>query len=293
MTESEYRLEKRVVRRSFDRASTSYDTAARLQGQVRELLLGRLDWLGFAPETIVDLGCGTGHGARALRDRWRKARVVAMDIAPGMLRVAGQQQGWFRRFDRVCADALALPLASASVDLLFSNLMLQWCDDLDAVFREFRRVLRPRGVLCFTTFGPATLHELRSAWAEADDYTHVSPFADMHQIGEGLMRAGLAEPVLDIERMSLQYADMAGLMRDLKAIGAGNATIGRARGLTTRARLVAATNAYEAYRSDGLLPASYEVIFGQAWAPGATAPQRSQRRGEFTVAPDSIGRRSG
>ncbi len=286
------RLEKRAIRRSFERASAGYDASAALQTTVREQLLSRLDWLAYTPNTVVDLGCGTGHATRALRDRWRDARVIGIDVVPGMLRESKRRQGWFRRFDRVCADAVALPLADASVDLLFSNLMLQWCDDLDAAFREFRRVLRPRGLLSFTTFGPATLHELRAAWAVADDYSHVSPFADMHDIGDGLVRAGLAEPVLDVERITLQYPDMNSLMRDLKAIGANNATTGRPRGLTGRRRLAAATAAYEDRRLNGTLPVSYEVIFGQAWSPGSRPPLRSQRRGEFTIAPGSISRRS-
>ncbi len=144
--------------------------------------------------------------------------------------------------------------------------MLQWCDDLDAVFAEVRRVLKPGGLLTFTTFGPDTLMELRRAWSSVDGYVHVNQFLDMHDIGDALVRAGLAEPVLDVERYTLTYPDAIVLMRDLKAIGAHNVTAGRpARAHRPRSRLPRMCAAYEAYRRDGRLPATYEVVYGAAW----------------------------
>lgn len=292
MAEPVFALDRRAVRRSFDRAAAAYDAAAVLQGQVRAQLLERLDYVRLEPAVVVDLGCGTGHAARALKDRYPRARVIAIDLAEGMLREARRCRSWLRRFDRVCADARRLPLAAGSVDLLFSNLMLQWCPELDEVFAEFRRVLKPSGLLNFTTFGPDTLFELREAWAAADGGVHVNAFADMHDLGEGLMRAGLAEPVLDVERMSLAYPDVVALMRDLKAIGARNANAARARGLTGRRRFAAMQAAYERRRRNGVLPATYEVIFGQAWGPAAQAPLRGRRSGEFTFDVGAIGRRT-
>jgi malonyl-CoA O-methyltransferase len=290
MSNEDRLLDAAAVRVHFDRASATYDESAVLQTRVRQQLLERLEWIGFEPELVVDLGCGTGHAARALSQRWPAARVVAVDIAPGMLRAAARLEG-ASRFERICADALALPLPDASVDLLFSNLMLQWCDDADAVFAEIARVLRPRGLLTFTTFGPDTLMELREAWREADDFTHVSPFADMHDIGDGLVRAGLVEPVLDVLRYTLTYPDVRVLMRDLKAIGAQNATAGRPRGLTGRQRLRTVEQAYERHRRDGRLPASYEVVFGQAW--GALAPAGGLRDdGSHLIPVGAIGRRT-
>ncbi len=258
-------LDARSVRSAFDRASSSYDHAAVLQTKVRKELLDRLQLVKLNPRLILDAGSGTGHASRALKRRFRRARVIALDVAPGMLHAATAQQRLFGRFDRVCADAARLPLADASVDLIHSNLMLQWCNDLDAVFAEFRRVLRPHGLLTFTTFGPDTLKELRAAWQAADGHTHVNRFIDMHDIGDALMRAGLAEPVLDVENYTLTYADARELMRDLKAIGAHNVTAGRRRGLTGRRRLDAMLAGYEQYRREGRLPATYEVVFGQAW----------------------------
>jgi malonyl-CoA O-methyltransferase len=285
-----FEIDLAAVRRSFDRAAATYDEAAVLQAEVRSQLLGRLDYVTLEPEVILDVGCGTGHSARALTDRYPHAQVIALDLAEGMLSEALRQQSDAMPFARVCGDAMRLPLAAASVDLVFSNLTLQWCPDLDAAFGEFRRVLRPRGLVNFTTFGPDTLVELRAAWARADGFPHVSRFADMHDIGDGLVRSGLAEPVMDVERFTLTYADVFGLMRDLKAIGAHNAAAHRPRGMTGRGRLRAMETAYEAERRDGVLPATYEVVFGQAWGP-AGEPARGRRSGEFTFDASGIGLR--
>jgi malonyl-CoA O-methyltransferase len=289
MSDQAFDIDLAAVRRSFDRAARSYDKAAALQAEVRGRLLERLDYVALEPGVILDVGCGTGHSSRALKDRFPRARVIALDIAEGMLAEADKRQSWRRRFARVCGDAARLPLAGGSVDLVFSNLTLQWCPDLDAAFAEFRRVLRPRGLLNFTTFGPGTLVELREAWAQADGHTHVSRFADMHELGDGLVRTGLAEPVMDVERLTLTYADVLGLMRDLKAIGARNAATSRLRGMTGRGRLQAMQAAYETRRLGGVLPATYEVVFGQAWGP-AGEPSRGRRSGEFSISPGAIGR---
>ena len=269
-----FHLDRARLRRGFDRAAPGYDAAAVLQRRVREELLARLDVVRLEPATVLDLGAGTGHAALALKRRYRAAQVVALDLSPAMLAEATRRQTLLRRFRRVCADAAALPLRNASVDLVFSNLVLHWCNDPDAVFRECRRVLRPGGLLTFTTFGPDTLVELRRAWAAADGHTHVNRFIDMHDLGDALLRAGLAEPVMDVERYTLTYGTARDLMRDLEAVGARNANDGRPRGLTGKGVLARMLGAYEPYRRDGRLPATYEVVFGQAWAPAARARPR-------------------
>ena len=257
-------LERAAVRDTFDRAGASYDAAAVLQLSVGEELLARLEPFAFAPAVVLDLGAGTGRCSAELKRRYRRARILALDLAPGMLHEALRHQRWLRRFERICADAARLPLSAASVDVVFSNLMLQWCDPPDAVLAEVRRVLRPQGFFAFSTFGPDTLRELRDAWGE-DGSTHVNRFLDMHDIGDALMRAGFAEPVLDVERTTVTYSDVFHLMRDLKAIGARNVTAGRARALTGKGRMRQMAERYEAYRRDGKLPATYEVIYGAAW----------------------------
>jgi malonyl-CoA O-methyltransferase len=271
----DFRLDRRQVRRSFGRAAHDYDDAAVLQAQVRKELLERLDLVRIEPAVVLDLGTGTGHAAIALKRRYRTSQVVALDLAEGMLREAGRRQSLLRRFRRVCADAAALPLRDGSVDLVFSNLMLQWCDDPDRVFGECRRVLKPGGLLTFATFGPDTLVELRRAWAEADDRTHVNRFIDMHDLGDALIRSGFAEPVMDVERYTLTYPEVRDLMRDLKSIGAHNANAGRPKGLTGKGALARMVGGYESYRREGRLPATYEVVFGHAWVPVAEPRGRS------------------
>ncbi|HEY7754098.1 MAG TPA: malonyl-ACP O-methyltransferase BioC [Steroidobacteraceae bacterium] len=281
-------LDTVAARRNADRASATYDEHAVLQARVRAELIRRLDWIAFTPQTVLDLGCGTGQGALALAARWPGARVIAMDASPGMLGQLARHDA-AGRCERLCADARSLPLAEAGIDLVFSNLMLQWCDDLDAAFAEVARVLRPRGLFTFTTLGPDTLVELRDAWRAAGPGEHVIPFTDMHDIGDGLVRAGLAEPVLDVLRYTLTYPDLGALARDLRATGAGNALAGRPRGLTGRARFAAVRRAYERHRRDGSLPATCEVIFGQAW--GAVTDRRARAGGEFAVPLARIRRR--
>jgi malonyl-CoA O-methyltransferase len=167
---------------------------------------------------------------------------------------------------------------------------LQWCDPPDRAFAEVRRVLKPGGFFAFSTFGPDTLKELRSAWAVADGYNHVNHFIDMHDVGDALVRAGLTEPVLDVDRMQLTYPDALALMRDLKAIGAHNVTAGRPRALMGRSRLRQMQSAYEAFRRDGRLPASYEVVYGVTWG-AAGRPATPSIDGEVRIAPGAIRRR--
>jgi malonyl-CoA O-methyltransferase len=161
-------------------------------------------------------------------------------------------------------------LADGCVDLIFSNLMLQWCHP-DAVFSEFRRILSPRGLLCFTTLGPDTLRELRSAWAVVDSAAHVNLFTDMHDIGDALIRAGFHSPVLDVEHFTLSYTDVHRLAEDLKAVGACNASPSRRKGLSSPRKFAAMQGAYEQFRQEGRLPATYEVVFAHAWAPAAAS----------------------
>jgi malonyl-CoA O-methyltransferase len=263
-TDQDFQLDPQEVRRSFDRASVHYDAAAVLQKEIRMRLLQRLDLVKLDTGMIIDLGAGTGHACKALQQKFPDSQVIALDIAEGMLRVA-RDRGNNRAL--LCADANRIPLPDNSVELVFCNLMLQWCNNLDDIFHEVRRVLRPQGLFSFTTFGPDTLRELREAWTVVDDYSHVNRFIDMHNIGDALVRIGLLEPVMDAEYFTLTYERVIDLMRDLKAIGAHNVTDGRARGLTGRNRLVKLEAGYEKYRSDARLPATYEVVFGQAWAP--------------------------
>lgn len=260
-------IDKLQARRAFNRAATTYDAVAELQYEIGDRLIERLDYVRLQPARILDLGAGTGFFSAALLKRYRKADIVALDVAENMLRQVQGRGGWFRKPRCVCADAETLPFADDSFQLIFSNLMLQWSVDLEQTFLELRRVLAPGGLLMFTTFGPDTLMELRASWEKVDGFTHVNTFIDMHDVGDSLVSTRWAEPVMDSERITVTYRQLGTLMQDLKQIGAHNVTHGRPAGLTGRQRMQQLAEAYEAFREDGVLPASYEVVYGHAWSP--------------------------
>lgn len=272
-----FEIDKRAVRRAFSRAAKDYDAVAVLQREVRERMLEKLDCIKLQPGCILDAGCGTGRGTRQLAQRYPAAQVVALDMALGMLDVAREQSSWWRKLFAgsrqfpVCADVEALPLAAASAEMVWSNLTLQWCNDLPGTFRELQRVLKTGGLLMFSTFGPDTLKELRGAFQGVDGYSHVSRFIDMHDIGDMLLASGFAEPVMEMEVITLTYDDVRAVMQDLRGIGAHNSTTGRAQGMMGRAAWSQVLERYEQHRRDGRLPATFEIIYGHAWKPEARA----------------------
>ena len=268
----EFTLDKRLLRRAFEKAAAGYDAAAVLQHEVCRRMLARLDYIKLEPAAILDAGSGTGNVIAALRARYPRATLVALDIALSMVRRARARVPRWRRIMGsgvvpVCGDIERLPLRATGVGMVWSNLALQWVNDVPGAIAEFRRVLAPGGLLMFSTFGPDTLRELRAAYQGADRYSHVNRFIDMHDLGDMLVHCGFADPVMDMEYMTLTYADVRALMHDLKAIGAHNVTVGRRPGMTARAVLAAVERNYEVLRHDGRLPATFEVIYGHAWAP--------------------------
>jgi malonyl-CoA O-methyltransferase len=276
------------VRRSFDRAAKTFDAAAVLHKEVRDNLLERLQLTALAPRVVVDAGAGTAHASRELKRRYPKALVIALDSSWGMLKAAGAQASWLRPFRRVCADAELMPLPDASIDLIVSNLMLPWCNP-DAALAEFRRVLAPQGLLAFSSLGPDTLRELRTAWGRVDSGSHVQTFIDMHDLGDALVRNGFAAPVLDVERLTLEYTDVQRVAADLKATGAHNSSSERAKGLTSPRKFAAMRREYESFRREGRLPATYEVVFAHAWVPQSPA-RRSGQADDATVSLDELKR---
>jgi len=261
--------DKRRVRAAFEHSADSYDEVAVLQREVADRLLERLALFRIEPRRILDLGSGTGYCSRGLADHYRKAQVVSLDLAETMVQKSRERFSRFERFRRghrfVCGDAERLPFADGSFDLLFSSLTLQWCGDLDQTFSELRRVVRPGGLILFSTLGPDTLQELRASWAAVDSAIHVNSFTDMHDIGDAMLQARLADPVMDMERLTLTYREPMTLMRELKRLGAHNVNPGRANGMTGPGRLRAVCAAYEQFRHDGVVPASYELLYGHAW----------------------------
>lgn len=266
-------LTKTAIRQSFDRAAAGYDTHAVLEREVESRLLERVDYLQNEPTLVVDVGCGTGSASRLLSAQFEAANIIALDWSTAMLRQVEKAAGakpWL-----LCTDMHVLPLAARSTDLIFSNLALQWSYDLSAIFHEFRRILKPRGMLLFSCYGPDTLCELKQAWRAVDERPHVHDFPDMHDIGDEMMAVGFREPVMDVERLTLEYPDVMALMRELKGSGAHNVAAQRLRGMTGKSRLQGMLQAYEQFRHDGRYPASYEIIYGAAFAPAEGQPVRT------------------
>ena len=272
-------LDRRQICRAFNRAVDSYDGVAVLQQRIGQHLLKRLNLLKITPTRILDLGCGTGTCMRALEKRYPTAQVFGLDLASAMVRRAAIRS-WRRRRPVVTADAEHLPFRDHSLDLVISNLMLQWCD-AESVCREISRVLAVNGVCLLTTFATDTLKELRIAWQLADPgQPHVSHFIDMHDLGDMLLRSGLALPVVDADRYTLTYTALGGLFADLKGLGAVNAAQDRRRGLCGKNRYRLLRQAYQEYRDpDGRLPATFEVVFAYA-----TAEQESDHVSSVQVA---------
>ena len=266
------------MRAHFGRAAGSYSAAAALQNLVEDQLLERLDAIKMPPQRLLDIGCGPGRGALALRRAFPNAQVIALDFSVPMLAQIPVKSRWnpFAELamHRVAGDAAMLPLAAECADVLFSSLCIQWCQDLPALFAEWRRVLRVNALVAFTNFGPDTLMELRGAWAQVDQGAHVNQFLDMHDIGDALLRAGFRDPVLSTERYTLSYPNVRALLAELKSIGATNALNARRAGLGGKAAIEQMIRHYPR-DADGRVSATYEVVYAQAFAPPSGAPIRT------------------
>ena len=277
----EYSLDTRAVRRAFDRASERYRAHSIVQAEIRARLIERLDLVTLQPTRVLDLGAASGASTRQLKQRYPKARVVALDLSHRMLVQAGREQSFLRRFDRVVAEAERLPLRDESVDLVFSNLMLAWCNDVDGVFRQTARTLTPHGLFMFTTLGPDTLREVRAAFAGTDRYTHVHRFIDMHDLGDALMRTGFAEPVMDTERLVVTYPNPEALLEELRATGSVNVARDRRKSLFGRRRFQDAVAYLASLREANVIPITLEVVYGHAWK--GVRPARRSPPGEVRV----------
>ena len=260
-------------------------------------MLERLEYMKLDPRVVIDAGCGTGHALPGLLGRFPAARLLAVDAAPAMLAQARHAAraravpAWLRRWlpagpvQPVAADFGRLPFADSSTGCIWSNLALHWAPDPPATLAEWHRVLATEGLVLFSMFGPDTLKELRAAWGKAGG-PHVHPFIDMHDVGDMLVHAGFADPVMDMETITLTYPDLDGLFADLRATGSTNAHAARSRGLAGKGAWRTMRAAYEALRRDGTLPATFEIVYGHAWKP----QPRTGRDGHAVVRVEDIGR---
>jgi len=279
-------LDKNAIRQSFDRAAPGYDRHAVLEREIESRLLERAEYLQNEPALVVDVGCGPGSASKLLSGQFEAANVIALDWSAAMLeqvKKTDRETPW-----RLCSDMHALPLAARSTDLIFSNLALQWSYNLSAVFHEFRRIMKPGAMLLFSCYGPDTLYELKQAWRAMDARPHVSDFPDMHDIGDELMSVGFREPVMDVERLTLEYPDVLALMQELKGSGAHNVATQRFRGLTGKSRMRGMQQNYEQFRHKGRYPASYEIIYGAAFAPAEGQPVRTPQGDVVTFSIEAL-----
>lgn len=283
-TESTLRL--RDVRRRFDRAAGRFGEANFVHDACFAGLLERLEPVTLAPSRILDLGAATGRGSRQLAKTYRKSRVVSFDVSGNMLKIAKKRKPLFSGLTELQGNAMQIPLQTGSIDLVFANLLLPWIDDLPVCLTEINRVLKKGGVFAFATLGPDSLLELRRAWSSADDGRHVNDFPDMHDVGDALVRAGLADPILDVDYLSVTYRDSGSLYRDLTASGARNSLVERRQTLTGKNRFRNMEQALRQGRGDGYLLLKLELVYGHAWGTGPRP-----KAGEYLLDPASITRR--
>lgn len=268
------------VKKRFNDAAQSYDSVAVMQREAADRLFERLQIIKIAPTDILDLGAGTGYCSEKLSQLFPAAKIFALDPAEKMLEKITPTDN----LKTLCACAEKLPLDDNSIDLVFSNMMIHWSTDVAQVFKEIQRVLRPGGVLLFTTLGPDTLKELRHSWEAVDDFNHVHHFYDLHDIGDELLRQRFVDPVMDMNQLTLCYQTLEKLFEDMKFLGARNVAEPRKRGLTTKTQLQKMMQAYENFKVDNLYPSTYEILFGHAWGAG--------NPGEFCISIDSISKPS-
>lgn len=285
-TDDNSALNSKDVQRRFDRAASGFDAVDFVHSATRDGLLARLEPMTIEARTIVDLGAATGSARRLLARRFRRARVVAVDLSLQMLESARQKQSRYSRTSALQANAEALPFADQSIDIVFANMLLPWVSEPARMFGEIARVLRKDGLFLFATLGPDSLGEIRRAWGSVDGGEHVNRFPDMHNIGDAAVRAGLRDPVLDVDQLSVTYRDSGTLFQDLTAMGARNCLQHRERSLAAAARFKAMAAALDELRRDGLLTLNLELIYGHCWGVGQRLAD-----GEYRVAASRIGRR--
>ncbi len=279
-------LNRACLLRALEHTAKTIGSAEPILGRVREGLFERMQAMVIEAGIVLDLGSATGAGLGLLTKRFPRARIIGCDLSAAMLQAHRHEAGRFSRPALVRCDAQLLPVADASVDVIFANLLLPWLDEPGRLFREVRRVLRTDGLFAFSTLGPDSLRQLREAWLAVDSSAHVQHFADMHDIGDAALSAGLRDPVLDVEHLRLTYRHAADLFADLRNSGARNCLADRRRGLLGRGDLDRLTRSLDMMRIDGLIPVDLEIVYGHCWGSPPTGNMT-----EYAVDAGLIGRR--
>jgi len=275
----------REVRQAFDQVAGRYDRHAALEQEVGNRLLERLEYQRRPAQRILDLGCGTGQLCAELKRSNRKAQVIGLDSSVAMLKQMKKRSGLLRPLKGVCADFAELPLADQSIDLVFSNLAFQWCGDPTALFNEIRRVLAPGGMLLFSSLGVGTFNELAAAWESTHESARMAPFADILELGDALMTAGFVEPVMDAERISLNYPGVSSLLEELEATGMAGFLSGD---IQLRESTRALEAAYEPFKLNDRYPVSFEVVYGTAFGPADGQPRKTAQGDVVTFSVDAL-----
>jgi malonyl-CoA O-methyltransferase len=250
-----------VLKKKITQIAHSYDAFAALYRKIADRLLMHVECMRLAPSVILDVGAGTGYISALLKKCYPCADIIALDFVEAIL-----SQNTDKNILSLCADAAHLPFADASVDLIVSGVMLPWCENAEAIFAQVQRVLKPGGLFLFSTFGPDTLGEVRASWAAVDEMPHVHLFFDLHDIGDALLRAGFADPVMQTEWLTLLYKSTESLFQDIKKTGSSNILLERRMTLTGKKRFQRFLAEYNTYCDEkGEFPATFEVLYGHCW----------------------------
>lgn len=267
----------------------AYNSAAFLHHEIATRLLSRLDLMLLQPQRVLELNCATGYSTQLLQQRYRKAHIVGLDQHLTLLKAAKNTGSclnfWIKKPHFILASATDLPVADHSVDLLFANLFEFLAkSDLHKLLRQWQRVLKPGGLLMFTTFGPDTLLELKQSWLQVDNFSHVHDFLDMHDVGDALLQVGFNDPVMDREDFTLMYSDMQKLLHDLRNLGIRNKADNRNKGLTGKFKFTTVKNTYALLRNAaGNIPATIEIIYAHAWAPLETKEAQAEKATQIPI----------
>ena len=278
-----------ALKKGFNKTAKTYEANALLAKSTGEALIERLQGIKINPKRILDIGSGTGMLNKKLKKLYPKAKIFNIDLAEQRLRQTKTLRFGLNPPNLVCADAHALPFADKSFDLIISNLCWHWVDHLGQAVYEAKRVLNIQGTLLFTTLGPDTLRELNAAFYNASPNPHVIPFFDMHDVGDALLKAGFADPVMDIESMFLHFKNPDKLFKMLRDTGEGNYLSLRHRGLSGKKMFTQVKAHYEKFKLDKTYPATFEIVFGYAWRP--EDPSHLDQNNEISIPIAKIKRR--